>query len=72
MHIINIIQKRFDFQYCNFVSTFVLTNPTYMPNFRIFRRSAAEIRGGGGAESPGCEMGSKDPASLGLSSTSFV
>ena len=55
MHIININlhnSKSFDFQYCNFVSTFVLTNPTYVPNFIIFCRSAAEIRGGGAESAP--------------------
>ena len=51
MHIINIticiIKKRFDFQNCNFVSTCILMNSTYVPTFKIFRRSAAEIWGGG-------------------------
>ena len=37
----------------------------YVPNYKHFRLSAAEIRGGGGGCS-GCEMGSKDPAILGL------
>ena len=41
---------------------------TYVPNYIIFRRSAAEIRGGGiHPPPPGCEIRSKDPAFLGLS-----
>ena len=40
----------------------------YIPNFIIFRRSAAEIP----PPPPGCEMGSKDPAFLGLRMTRVV
>ena len=64
MHIININlhnSKTLWFQYCNFVSTFVLTNPTYVPNFRIFRCSAAEIQGGGGIRPPRLWDGVKRP-----------
>ena len=39
-----------------------------MPNYKIFHPSTAKSKGGGGVEStlPGCEMGSKDQAFLGL------
>ena len=59
------------------VSTFVWTNPIYVPMFAIFRRSTFCLsKGGGGAESAppplGCEMGSKDPAPLGLHSKMMI
>ena len=59
----------FDFQYGIFARLFVSTWFMYVPNYKIFPRSAAEIRGGGvrgGSTNPpppppACEMGSKDP-----------
>ena len=48
MHIFNIHfhkYKRFDLKFCNFFSKFIMT---YLLNSTLFRRSAAEIRRGGG------------------------